>query len=324
MKDEVRHFPTCHWQRGHLSLKSKVAKECIKLGQPDQRQRVSHKPVFIIGCGRSGTTLLFEILKSHPDLAPTKGHPDGEDHVGWTQHGNAVIGGIYGNPTLDDHGSVVGCSCCLHMTADDATEQIKESMHRYYYDAVQQGQARLRVLNKCPHLCNKIGFVQAIFPDAVFVHIIREPVAMAASWVSIMRLVPNVCLYWPNVDFPCWWVLPRVGAMQSNNLMERQRQFFPGGGTSLLGEYWATINEDIRRQCKLTGARMITVRYEDLVSKPKETIADICRFSGLKEMRLPPITIDVERNGMRKSLLSQEEEQEIARKTAVVGASFGY
>ena len=112
--------------------------------------------------------------------------------------------------------------------------------------------------------------------------------------------------------------------MQSNNLMERQRQFFPGGGTSLLGEYWATINEDIRRQCKLTGARMITVRYEDLVSKPKETIADICRFSGLKEMRLPPITIDVERNGMRKSLLSQEEEQEIARKTAVVGASFGY
>ena len=30
------------------------------------------RPVFVIGCGRSGTTMLFQMLKSHPGLEGTK------------------------------------------------------------------------------------------------------------------------------------------------------------------------------------------------------------------------------------------------------------
>ena len=66
------------------------------------------KPVFIIGCGRSGTTLFFNILKEHPGLAPTTGHPDGEDHVGWNTHGGTIISGIYGHAGVGDAGHVVG------------------------------------------------------------------------------------------------------------------------------------------------------------------------------------------------------------------------
>ncbi|MBU6225384.1 MAG: sulfotransferase [Burkholderiales bacterium] len=53
-----------------------------------------HKPIFVVGCGRSGTTLLFDILSQHPSLARTTGYPDGEDHDGWIKHGQCVMAGI--------------------------------------------------------------------------------------------------------------------------------------------------------------------------------------------------------------------------------------
>lgn len=55
------------------------------------------RPIFIIGCGRSGTTLLFQLLRRHPQVAPTTGYPDGEDHVGWNAHGGCYISGL-GHP----------------------------------------------------------------------------------------------------------------------------------------------------------------------------------------------------------------------------------
>jgi hypothetical protein len=45
------------------------------------------KPVFLVGCGRSGTTPLFDILSQHPTLQRTEGYPDGEDHDGWAPTG---------------------------------------------------------------------------------------------------------------------------------------------------------------------------------------------------------------------------------------------
>ena len=39
-------------------------------------------PIFIFGCGRSGTTFLFDLLAQHPLIARTTGYPDGEDHKG--------------------------------------------------------------------------------------------------------------------------------------------------------------------------------------------------------------------------------------------------
>ena len=52
------------------------------------------KPIFIVGCGRAGTTLLFDIVSQHPGLARTDGYPDGEDHEGWIEHGKCIMAEI--------------------------------------------------------------------------------------------------------------------------------------------------------------------------------------------------------------------------------------
>ena len=49
------------------------------------------EPIFITGCGKSGTSIVFRTLRQHKDLAPTTGYPDGEDHVGWIKFGKCKM-----------------------------------------------------------------------------------------------------------------------------------------------------------------------------------------------------------------------------------------
>jgi len=83
-----------------------------------------NKPIFVIGCGRSGTTLLFNLISSHPDVAQTKGYPDGEDHLGWVEHGDCVMAGMGNvNSPMFENG-INGFHYCLHMTAKDVSPLI--------------------------------------------------------------------------------------------------------------------------------------------------------------------------------------------------------
>ncbi len=281
------------------------------------------RPVFVIGCGRSGTTMLFEMLKAHPGLAPTTGHPDGEDHVGWVTHGRAVISGIYGNAETGNTGEALGHACCLHMTAEDVTPEIRDAMHRYYREEVLRDQAGKRVVNKCPHLSNKLGYVQAIFPDARIIHLVRDPVAMTASWINIMSLVPDLTLYWPETAFPCLWVLPRKGDL-TDAVLARNDRFYPGGGLLRFADYWNAINGGIPIQATPFASQVLTVRYEDLIGRPDETLRTITDFCDIEPFAASPVTIDTGRNKLRRSLLSEEEVAEIRRRTRDVALGHGY
>ena len=142
-------------------------------------------PIFSIGCGRSGTTPLFNIFKEHPQLAPTTGYPDGEDHEGWVKHGQCLMSG-FGYPHINK--GMTGHPYCLHMDENDVTDDIIKAMSSYYYNDVLSKDLSKRVVNKCPHLVNKVRYVREIFSDAKFVHIVRDCVPMVGSWIDIMVL----------------------------------------------------------------------------------------------------------------------------------------
>ena len=278
------------------------------------------RPIFVIGCGRSGTTMLFQMLKSHPGLEGTKGHPDGEDHVGWIAHGGASIAGLYGNSHSGDLGHVVGQSCCLHMTEDDVAPQAVWDMHEHYRDVLGD-RAEKRVINKCPHLSNKVRYVRAIFPDARFVHIVRDPVAMVASWVNIMGLVPDLAIYWPDVPFPCLWVYDRSDATLEDKQPDR---FYPGQGLLRFADYWSAINAGIPLQAAYFPDQLLTIRYEDLIAEPVATLRQITDFCQLEPFQTVPVQIDGRRNGARDELLSDGDVADIRRITAPIGVKYDY
>ena len=283
------------------------------------------KPVFIVGCGRSGTTFLFNIMKKHPRLRATTGYPDGEDHTGWIKHGGCIISGLGHAHIEKGH---TGYHYCLYMDEKDVTPRVVESMHRYYHEDVLGGDGSKRVLNKCPHLSNKLRYVRAIFPDAKFIHIIRDCLPVVSSWIKIMETQPHLVLYLPDDEYPCHWVLPAPPDGERETVLRRHGRIFPGGGVERLVDYWSIVNRNIPLQLLDTPGQLLTVRYEDLCADTAETLRRICRFCEIPSFDEIPeeISIDVTLNNNEKYKTHLTEEQITAflKRSEVTRSMFGY
>lgn len=268
--------------------------------------------------------MLFDLLAQHPGLARTTGYPDGEDHEGWIEHGQCVMAGI-GNVHHEKYGSGInGEHFCLHMTASDVTPQIAENMHQYYFHTVMQGDASKRVINKNPHLSNKLGYVLGIFKDAKIVHIVRDCRAVVASWLAVMRDHPSLMVYWPaNEKHPCLWLMKKPANETSLNLISRHPGFYPGGGEALFIDYWAKINTGILDQMSTKKDQLLTIRYEDLISNPSGTLSSITEFCELPSF--PYSTLHIEKNTEKKhkDLVSERLLSLIEHVTADINPIFG-
>lgn len=243
-----------------------------------------HKPVFIVGCGRSGTTMLFDLLSNHPEFARTHGYPDGEDHEGWIKHGKCVMAGI-GNPTNQKFGNGInGYQYCLHMTQEDVTDNIVSDMHDYYWNDVLCGDAKKRVLNKQPHLSNKLDYLLGIFPDAKIIHIVRDCQPMVASWIAIMDQVPSLMVYVPqDEEFPCLWLMQKPETSVAINRINRHSRFYPGGGAESFADYWRKVNDGVIKQMVGMESQLLSIRYEDLIEQPHKIAAKLVNFCELSE-----------------------------------------
>lgn len=284
-----------------------------------------HQPVFIVGCGRSGTTLLFEILSEHPDLVRTTGYPDGEDHEGWIRYGKCVMAGI-GNVHHSHYGNGInGQQFCLHMTREDVTEDIIGDMHNYYWENILEKRGGKRVLNKQPHLSNKLDYVLGIFPDAKILHIIRDCEPMVASWLSVMDDHPSLVVYWPKGEaLPCFWLIPKPSNAVALARLDRHEQFFPGGGSALWIDYWCNVNVGIERQMQGKTDQLLTIRYEDLLRKPNEILARITSFCGLRDHAFQIGQFQQNTAQKHAHRITESLRRAIADQANSVRAKFGY
>jgi len=122
----------------------------------------SEKPIFIVGMPRSGTTLLEQILASHPDVVGGGELPDIEDFA----HGLA-----------EKHGTEDYLNCIANLdesTIGAATEQYLSRL-----DAISP--SALRVTNKMPANFLHLGLIAVLFPGARIIHCTRDPRATCLS-----------------------------------------------------------------------------------------------------------------------------------------------
>jgi tetratricopeptide (TPR) repeat protein len=122
-------------------------------------------PVFIVGFPRSGTSLLEQILGSHPQIAPA-----GEltfIHDLAASEGDDIIGSQLSYPqTLRDPEAPL----------DHAKLQ---AMREFYLDGVKSlgisGQETRWITDKMPHNVLHLGLISLIFPESPIIHISRHP-----------------------------------------------------------------------------------------------------------------------------------------------------
>lgn len=283
-----------------------------------------HEPVFIVGCGRSGTSLLFNLLSQHPDLSRTKGYPDGEDHAGWIAHGQCAMAGI-GNVASDRYGSGInGSPYCLHLTEADATPEVVESMRRYYWTDVLGKDPARRVINKNPHLSNKLRYVLRIFPDARIIHVVRDCEPVVASWMAVMDQHPSLTAYLPDDAMPCLWLFPKPAGGPAQSALNRHDCFFPGGGAAMWIDFWRLVNMNIAPQMQDRPSQLCVVRYEDLVARPTPLLEALAHFCHLRPHRFEVSAIEGNTAARHVRLITPSLRQDIERRAAAARRHFGY
>jgi hypothetical protein len=112
---------------------------------------VTNRPIFVIGCSRAGTTVLYKTLSASSEL----GSLNRETHDFW-----AALHPLAGK-NWDTHA----------LSAQDATPKDRDAVARYFY--AWSGNPRCIDKNNQNGLC--VPYLHVLFPDAIFVYIKRSP-----------------------------------------------------------------------------------------------------------------------------------------------------
>jgi hypothetical protein len=239
---------------GHLRLAARLPLE----------NRV-HRPIFVLGMGRSGTTLLGRILAVHPA-------------VGFLNEPKALWHTIF--PGEDLIGSYTSAAASLHLGADDVSDDMKVDAHRVlsWYLSLT---CSARLVDKYPELLFRTAFVRAIFPDAVFLVITRR------GWDTIMS-VQHWSADHTSGDADWWGVGSRKWRILWEQAVLADAENRPladtvDGSTSNQAvraavEWVVTMRQVLRVRDEVTEGLDI-IAYEDLAADPvgvTEAILDRC------------------------------------------------
>lgn len=121
------------------------------------------RPIFMIGCSRSGTTLAGTLFGLHPDVVNFS-----EAHEIWDPRG-------YRDPEADHYWAA----------ADVRAEDAARLHARFEY--VRRYLGKERLFNKNPRSSVRIDYIRTVFPDAVFIHVFRDGRAVTASMLEFIR-----------------------------------------------------------------------------------------------------------------------------------------
>lgn len=212
-----------------------------------QVMKVNQK-IFLVGCPRSGTTLLQQMLNAHSQVAIT---PETHFMRLFWQKSN-----YYGNLAEDKNYSrlisdLVSLPEFTEMELHpDNFYQLAFQIHRDYgnlFNLLLEQFAKLKkaqvVGEKTPHHLRYIEPIYKFFPSALFIHIIRDPRAVVNSWRKVN------------------W--------SSGTII---------GDTKIWQEDMRIIN-NLPTQIK---SSLLTVFYEKLVLESEKTLTKICSFIGVE------------------------------------------
>lgn len=232
---------------------------------PDIREPASpsvlERPIFIVAAPRSGSTLLFETLAASSRLA-TLG---GEAH--WLVESIEQL--RPGAPGVDSN----------RLTAEHATAEVAARIKQQISERLQDSEGRAisahgrRFLEKTPKNALRIPFFRAIFPDARFVFLWRDPRENLGSIMAAWRS-GNWKTYDGLDGFTGPWslLLPPGWRRLDRQPLERIAAYQWNAANTI-------IMDDL--QC-LSPDSWSVVNYAELLADPAATVRRLCDFMQIE------------------------------------------
>jgi hypothetical protein len=249
---------------------------------PDHRAMKVVKPIFIVGTGRCGSTAFHRTLAVHPQLMWLSGFAEefpfrpkwnrwavsamgsrtlrrifrkrikpGENYGFWYKHAYG-----FAEPGRD-------------LVRSDVTPRVKKQMHAAFEPMLTPKRSRLLIKLTG---WSRIGFLDEIFEDAKFIHILRDGRAVANSYLHVNSW------QWRGWYGPYTW---RYGPLSA----EDQAAWEASGRSfvALAGIQWKIHTKAIEtaRQT-LDPSRFLEVKYETFCEQPLETCRSVLDFAELQ------------------------------------------
>ena len=265
------------------------------------------KPIFIVGCPRSGTTITLKILALHEQLSWIPGCVDKSPRE--TQ--KAFRNRAYSIPFLGKHiyhfamkqGNFLsrkikrylpfpvepwsfwkhylngflwnssGNTPPRSMGISDISEQEVIGV-RKAVDSIQKAQGKDNFLSKYTDF-PRMTYLMKAFPDAVFVHVVRDGRAVSASYFQ--KINSGGFSAWNKRD---WWISgwPEEWQNEWENSSKSKLSFSAYQYKFFMRE----IANDVK---KIPLNRCYEVNYADIIESPIETFKDIIAFCELDSSR---------------------------------------
>lgn len=269
-------------------------------------------PVFLIGTGRCGSTLLLRMLACHPDLAwmshYTARLPGGP---AWARlhrlHDVPALTGLLARPPsravpqpTEHYAALEAMTDHLFtaprpLAADEVTPEARARLRawvRGHLDAT----GRERFLFKHTGF-PRVAYLQRVFPEARFVHVVRDGRAVASSLCHVG-----------------WW--SGEGHWGWDPLTDDELALYRESGCHelvLAALYWKTLMGHLdRAPSDAAPGHLVTLRYDQLVADPLAALRGLCDALDLSwdprfvaRVRSIPITSDD--TGWRRRLTDEEQ-----------------
>lgn len=213
------------------------------------------RPVFIIGAPRSGTSLLYAILRQSSALE----HWPGESHEVWEADYHPALRNWESNA----------------LQASDLDPAAAARIKRAFFLVTGR---KHRLIDKTPRNALRVPFVNALFPDARFIYLKRDGRENVNSLINAWRSPRYRTYELPEphaisgVD-PRWWKFVLYPGWRDDR---------EGPLEVVAAHQWIASNDHaLRAFSEVDRARWTELAYEDLVADPVSEVGRVVEFLGL-------------------------------------------
>lgn len=226
------------------------------------------KPVFILGTGRSGTTILGKVLSIHKD-------------IGYLNEPKAIWHKLYGKEDLT--GNFTKDKASYYIPTDVVNDEMTKkanAMYHHYLKIVNSS----RVVDKYPELIFRIDFVKKLFPDALFILIIRNGWDTCNSidlWSKQKGKVVNGEVHdWWGRNQRKWQIIVEELVINSPLLKEHKDSIskIESHQEMALVEWILSMEEGLKKKREID----LVIKYEDLVDRSDTVLKKIWETCGFE------------------------------------------
>jgi omega-hydroxy-beta-dihydromenaquinone-9 sulfotransferase len=262
------------------------------------------RPIFFVGMPRSGTTLIFEAFAAHPELAwfsqyfnrlsrfPSVAvlsriadlHPKLRRRIERSDQSRRLSNQLRVGPSEAALAWERYSGARFHtdfLLDAEAGADERDRLHATVSKILRyHGKPRFAAKVTGPA---RIGYLTSVFPDARFVHIIRDARAVVQS---LMRAP-----FWKDtwrLREPAW-----SGGLRDDELATWER--LDRSPVALAALEWRAVIRTAREEAsRLATGRYREVRYEDFLSDPHSVLDQLFFFCDLREEVAPHALLDRE------------------------------